>query len=633
MNKYVFFCRLLSIVSVSCSPLLVSAQVVETVVVPPSSSVQTVAPEIATPHPSNFISILENARTRLDASLLPSPDASEQKLRQSIANLSSHLGSAGSQRQSDWLSFLKIDQLQKQLDAEIPDLNELTQIEKNTRQNYAGLEMAAVKQLRNDLEDYIDALRFGADPAATIKGLDERLAALVKQFTEEADSLSELETTRDLGVMIGYLESANQVSDVQQSIVQAYRKPTARVLVSQSFINRAFVRPVNQTNPVNELILGTTLRGTSVMQGQVMPKLVSNASAATLELHLSGQFSSNNVGKNRGVTVLTSSNAGVAACETIQLTDHGLISFNDTGVDTNFQSRINSIQHKLKIVRKIASRKAAEQKPQADAIGQSRLERRLGNQFHEQLDEQLDESNARLQPPALPALSRLGLPRPMRRSWSSNSYLSLLWDSREGTQLAAPSSCPHIVPTEGITAQLHQSMIANYLGPVLSGRTIRSKDLPKLVKQFGAEAGEELAKESEGQAWAITLANYHPVEVEFEDEVVSFHIRVIKLERDGDDQALTQPATIRVNYKVELADGYLQLRRQGEVEIEFAGRAQRGTRAAALRGFLKSKFDKAFKETLFKEPIRPTDRLPANLPPLSIASVNSNLGWLQVTLN
>lgn len=579
-----------------------------------------------------LIASIDASRATLSVEGLPNPAATKERLQRAITAVNNYLSQGGEATKADWLNFLQFDQLNSAIATDDPkSIPELVQIEKNTRQNYPGLENPVFIEFRNALMAHIDAVRFGTDPQGSVQGLDERLKALKEQLEQKGSSMSELELSRDLGLILNYLNSANQAPELQRLLVSKFASPAARVLVSGAFLRQSFARPVYQTNPVNEMILGTHICGNSVMSGSVVPELVPSNHNAMLRLQLLGQFSSNNVGENRGVRLTTSSQASVSACETVQLTDHGIIILNDTGVSSSFSSHINSIQHNLKIVRKIASKKAAEQKPQADAIGKSKLESRVSTQFHEQLTEQLSESNARLTPTSFPVLTRLGVNRPQRNSWSSNSYLALLWSAREGDQLAAPSSCPLVVPTEGLTAQIHQSMITNYLNPVLSGRVIRNSDLEKFAKQFGAGVGEDMAKEANGENWSITLASYHPVEVEFVDNLVSFQIRTTRLDRG--DQALAQPATIFATYKIEVVDGTIQLHRQGDVQIQFAGRAQRGIRATTLRGFLKSKFNEAFKETLFKDPVRPTDRLPAEAPPIRVSSMITGEGWLQATLN
>jgi hypothetical protein len=362
----------------------------------------------------------------------------------------------------------------------------------------------------------------------------------------------------------------------------------------------------------------------------VNPRLLDNPNQASLKLLLSANFSSQNIGTNRGVTVHTRGSANVVASESISLTEIGLASNNDTFASAPLQSDITSIEHRLKIVRAIAANKAAEQKPQANAIGQGRLESRIRNQFHEQLNQQLAESNSRIRSPDFTIFNRLGLDKPQRTSWSSCDFLSILWRQQGPAQLAAPASCPLVVPGQGVTIQLHQSAIINTIDPIISGRILQNADLDDMAVQFGADPSQDLREEAGGEPWSITMAGYHPVVVEFDDQLIRFRIRTTRLDRG--DQALDQSASIEASYKPIIQNGGIQLQRVGDVTIDFVGRAQSGLRGVTMRSFLRKKFDSVFKQELFETPLRPTDRLPSNIP-LSLVDVQVDDGWLQASLN
>ncbi len=168
------------------------------------------------------------------------------------------------------------------------------------------------------------------------------------------------------------------------------------------------------------------------------------------------------------------------------------------------------------------------------------------------------------------------------------------------------------------------------LDPIIGGRVIHHDDLDDIAKQLGQEQSDDLKKEVTGEAWSIDMAGYHPIEVEFDDNVVRFRIRTTKLDRG--DQALEQPATIEAAYKVVLQNGAIQLQREGDVAIGFEGKAQRGLRAVTLRSFLKNKFDSVFKQELLQKPLRLSEKLPAGAPNLNIVDVQIDDGWIQATL-
>jgi hypothetical protein len=570
-----------------------------------------------------------NSKNLLRAEALPNPSTARSALEAATARLQQFLQPDRNANGSQWLQFLRWNELQKQLSAKEPDLQLLEQLLLNMRQNYSGLEMKAFTDVRGSLDQYINALRYGADGKETIQGLGNRLEDLAKTLDEPVKG-SGLERQREIGLMVQYLTESKQLPDLVSAMQSSFARPNVRVLISERFARRQFGRAVAEPNPVNEEILGTQVTGTSFVSGAVMPQFVDNPRAATIRLNLNAQFSSNNHGLNRGVTILSQGSAPVHAAETISLTDQGLVTWNDTTVAAPLHTDILGIQHRLRLVRRIASKKVAQQSGLANSIAQGRLENRLANQFHQQLSTQVDQSNARLPMPDLTPLRRLELARPIRTSWSSRNYIGLLWKMQNPHQLAAPSSCPLNVPHEGVTLQLHQSLITNILDPLLGGRLLKNNELDDLARQFTKEIPASLIKEANNEPWSISMAPFHPVEIEFHEKKVRFAIRLLDVSKG--DQALGQPATISAEYRIELQNNAIQLIRDGDVKIDFLGRAQRGLRASTLRSFLKTKFEDVFREQLLEQPLRPLDRLPAGLPPLRIDSIETDQGWIQVVL-
>ena len=594
--------------------------------------VRTTIPESRSVTPGSLsdpalLSLIQNAVPKLDASRIPKPDAARQKLEQSLTNLENFLATSPTQGPL-WRSFLKLDAVREELQAANPNLERLTDIEKGFRQNYFGLEQSPFTSVREALASYVHAQRFGANPATSIEILRNRLNRLNEQLqsptvAEDRNLLHELAQT------VSYLHHGNQAPEVVSAVRNKFASPNVRVLATAPFLQRQLSRPVHETNPVNELILGTTIRGNSVLQGSITPQLLSNPNNATVRLNLNADFASNNLGFNRSVVVHTQGSAQIAASESVALLDSGLIPLGDTGVDADLQTVINSIEHRLRIVRKIAAKQAAKQKPQADAIGESRLENRIRTQFHEQLSSQLSQANVRLASAGEPVISRLGVAKPYRSSWSDPEQLSLQWHVRSGTQLAADGPCPLPTDSQGITFQIHQSAIANALDPILAGRILRSTEIDRYLAQFGDVAKGVQRREEDGP-WALTFQGFQPVEIHFDDSLVRFRVRTQNLE--GTDQPLDQPALVEANYRVQLVDNAIQLVREGDINVEFSGRQQRGSRAAALRSLLRKKFEQVFRAELLDKPVRWSDRLPEQLRDLRLTSLTIDDGWLQFSL-
>jgi hypothetical protein len=578
---------------------------------------------------SAWVSQVASAVQSLEAARLPNPEQAKLQVEQAASQLEAYLAPDRRENGQRWMDFLRWEEIQEQLATDKPNATQILQLALNMRQNYPGLEISYFVRLRKALENYNKALTYGRSPERSIKIFESKLLELAAVLQQRPEG-SDLQRQRDIGLVLNYLKGAGQSESLSQSLRSAFSHANARVLVSSEFAQRQFSRPVDKAQPVRELILGTNITGTSQINGSVTPVLVQNNAAATVQLVLNANFSSDNVGLNRGVQIFSKGYSPVYAAETVQLTDIGLVSLGDTSVGSSLSTDINGIAHKCRLIRKIATKKVAEQKGEANSIAQGRLESRLGSQFHEELSGQLREANQKIAPPALPVLSRLGLPRPTRKTWTSNTFLALLWNEAGADQLMAPASCPLPVDGQGVTVQIHQSLLTNLLDPVLGGRIIRSEDLDNFATQFGDSVPVGIQEEADEKPWAISMAPFHPVEVELDAGEIKFILRTTKLENSG--KSLSKPATITATYRIDLKDDTLQLNRQGDVDIEFAGKPDGSLRATTFRSFLKDKFNKVFKEQLLREPILLSEAWPADLPRLELSKIDIDDGWIQANL-
>ena len=571
--------------------------------------------------------VLNKAQDSLSAERLPSIAAQKNKLDQALLGLEQFLSRNPAEKEN-WLRFLKWDELRSELQKESSDLLTLMQFEKNLRQNFPGLEMRPFVTFREELRSYTNALRVSSDPAVSLPYLKDRIAKLATSLSE-VDLKEDIDARREAAQTLEYLSQANQAQAVIQTIQSSYSRANVRVLLSNEFVQRQFSRPVSEYNPVCEVILGTNITGDSFINGSVSPQLLDNPSNASVKLTMFGNFNSDNVGFNRGVQIKTTGFANVVACETVSLTSYGLNAMSDTVADADLTTQINSIYAKSKLITKIAKKKAAQQKPLADSIAEGRMESKIRNQFHQKLETQITESNQKLASTDLSTLQRVGLAKPTRSSWSSSQYLSLLWKVQDGVQLAAPMSCPIAVSPTGLTVQIHESVIGNLVDPIFGGRVLKSDEAALYASQFG-ELGKKIKRDNE-EPWSVTMDSFYPIEVKLDDNLITIRVRLNKLEKG--DQALKQPALIQATYRPVLEDGALQLKREGEVKIEFSGKQDRGVRAVSLRSFLKTKFSEFLKEELFDVPLKLSEKLPPEFQSLDLVSISSEAGWLQVHLN
>ncbi|MCA9190757.1 MAG: hypothetical protein KDB03_03305 [Planctomycetales bacterium] len=584
----------------------------------------------STPLASNRLAdVVRDARAKLDATRLPDIEQTKQNLYSAIARLEQFL-TLPSDSGLAWVKFLKFDELYEQLRSETPNVSQLIDLEMNMRQNYPGLELSQFRDVRSALNKWIQALRFSSNPQQTLNMLDTRLEQLENLLNSPAEG-AESERMASLGLIANYLQDSNQAMDVVRQIRQDYGFPNVQVAVSERFVNRMVARPLAQPSDVHECILGTNVTGTACLLGSVSADLCPLTNGISLCLRMNATVSSDNVGFNRGVRILSTGNSPVWASKQIFITPNG-VSATPASVATDLSTTIYGIQHRSRLVRKIASRKAAQSSGEANRIAEGRMQNRIQSQFDEQVESQLAESNGRirdLQQGQRPEVLRLGLEKP---TWSMNStedtvFGNLTWAATH--QLAAhhPSSFHHDVDSS-ISLDVHQSLPINLLDTVLGGRTIRSQDLDNYSRQITGKVPDEILKESEGEPWSVSMATIRPVALEFDNGGIKIVLRISQMTRG--DRTLAEPAIISAVYNAELNSKKLQLHRQGEVDIEFAGRSG-GVSATALRAFLKEKFDDILKSDIESNTAELGSRFP-ELPTLQLNSIQADDGWLHISL-
>lgn len=575
----------------------------------------------------NLQSIVSQAIQSLDASKIPNLEKAKQDLSAAVSKLENFLDLSSANGQA-WSKFLKLETLKQELQSERPNLDTMVSLDLNMRQNYQGLELTPYLQVRQKIGDVVRALRYGYAPDKAVEQLEVKLQQLIETLEEPVQGAG-TDRSFAVGLIANYLHEMNQAPQAVSQIHQQFSIPNVQLYARENLINRVIMRPVAEPNAVNECLLGTRIVGQACLSGMVSADLQPMMGGVALHLNLNASLTTNSNGYNRGVVLGSTSYSPVYASKAIYVTPNG-ISSTPANIATDLQTSINSIDHKLRIVRRIAQRKAAEQKPLADAIAEGRMQDRVRSQYDQQVEQQLAEARTQLgevQGRTPPELARVGVSMPTY-SFNSDS-VSVQGHVKQAApfQLAAFKSSTFSKPTDSdVVVEAHQSAVVNALDIALSDRTIRSADLDDYARQLTGKVSAEVQEEADGEPWSITLATYRPVEIELDDSKVKLVLRVTRMTRG--DQTLEDSAFVTAVYAPSYSKGVLTLNRQGEVEVTFA-RASRGLRVVTLRSFLKGKFDKFFKEQLVTQPLDLPARFP-NLPKIALNVMKIDDGWLQL---
>lgn len=507
-----------------------------------------------------------------------------------------------------------------------------------------GLELNVLQRLRKSTEVLIDSILY-QNPEAT-------LAAISKAFKELSGALPSIETkatARDFAAANQILQRLCSIgqenSKPAQSIRSHFSYPNASITVSSGPISSIIDRSVNESMPVRDCILGTRIVGTANLVGQVTGRLRPAIGFIQLQLSLNASLNSHNWGYNGPVRLRTVGTGTVNVTRLISVTSNR-VSAGPVSTTANLSNRIVSIDHKLRLVRKIARRKAAEQKPAADRIALKKFREQVTQQFKSETDQ---ASNLSIPNPAdwlEPYLTRLDLDQPGFQIGSTSHEVFVdLTVARPG-QVKSPTRKPSITSEHDAAVQIHETVINNLASPVLAGRKMTESELRGLADNISVHAESVPASLGHATGTSTETKPDSPFEITFHrDRPIVFESRGGKLRIGVRGTRFAQGGSV-LSTELEIAASYIPARmldgtwilvRNGDVEVNFPSR--RGRRLSieqtGLRASIKKKFAEVFPDSLLHRPLA----IPANSPIAALASrryrpsaIECQDGWLTVAV-
>ena len=345
-----------------------------------------------------------------------------------------------------------------------------------------------------------------------------------------------------------------------------------------------------------------------------------------MQLIMNGTVQSRNIGYNGPVRLRTSSQGQVQSTRSLTITESS-VSLDPVSTTGTLSSQLNGIEHRLRIVRRIARRKAAEQKALADSIAKRKMLNRVAEGFVEQTDAAVARPMPDFMGQARPWLRRLNLAEPARLIGSTSHSVYLTGTIRRDEQLAAPIPAPDVASLYDATFQVHESVINNTAGAIFAGRTMTRGELAGLAEQMGSTGGGE-----EQDGFEIDFDLVRPIIFEARDGKLRVGVRLTRIKQKGKSERKDLFEVSAVYQPVVTTGGRFFLERVGETKIDFP-RSKSGIGKAGMRGAVRDSIAEAFPKVLLDQPIViPGDvKLPALAnQALSIRQIQAENGWLTV---
>jgi hypothetical protein len=580
--------------------------------------------------PDQLLPAVEQSDEAWDAGRLPQIDAAGVELSGAIAEVDRNFlrlaDPANRQRWRDYLRLSELDRLlsDQQLDAETRETL-MNRVGIRLQRNAPGLERPPLTRLRKAVIAYEIANREQAGAETQPALVDAQLKRLAEAL--RAPQVDPAVTTDYASRAAQLLNDARQRPKLLQALRNSHPRSNFFVTIDGPLLNRAIGREVAETQPVEETILGTRFVGTGTLNGQISVEPLESFDRARLMLRMAGEFHSRNRGYNGPVQVQSTGRADVSADKLLILDQDG-VRTEPAQATGELESQLLSIEHPMRIVRKLAAKRAAKQKNEVNAIASSRLRQRVASQFDHRLREQLAERDRSTDAPRLTTvLARLGLPQPIQH-WSSDAYsIRLAGRLADQGQLGAPHAPPP-VHLQGASIQVHETLVHNITTPLLAGRTMTSDDFRALAEQLGMSAADNPPEEDE--PFTIKFARLRPVVFEARDGQLRIGVRGAAFQRG--EQSIQRPLEVTAIYSQATGpDQRMILQRDGELRVDFPGRQQLSWQEAGLKGAIRKSFARAFPEQVFAKPVELPLAERGTLP-LRLARAQSQGGWLSLNL-
>ena len=560
--------------------------------------------------------------------------AEQRRLHEALERLDDHL-SRRLLNGDAWKRYIHWTTLRQQAAADAPDLAELSEIYRRMASGHRGLHRPAFNQARRALRSYllaVDRLRASGLDAEYTRVIDDLTARLEQYQIEPSTELRE-----DIALLVGWLESRNQAAPLIRAVRGNFAQPNLLVSASAGLVAYGFNEPVNDVEPVRDVILGTRISGTGHTTGRVSVRLLPSNEGAVLETIFTGVNRSRTLGVNGPARISSAGTTQLYGRKRLVLTAEGVealptVASADTrtrtlGVSNTFGCLLN------RLVNRIATKRVAESKRQGELIGSRHAEERLANRIDQRAAGTLVQVNdafwGRFRQPLV---AREQFP-PLLHFRTNERRLYVTGVQANSFQLASPTPPPTLLGVSDLAIRVHESMLNNLVEGLLAGQTIREEDVQTQMIELRGELPERFKSEEGKEPWSITFPPRRPITFKFDDDLMSVTIRGQSF-TTGDRPLRSM--NISATYRLERISRGLRAVRQGDLTIVppphiWDGKRRFSAQEQSLRNLLERRMSKLLSEEFLIEDLILPGRWEAagTLLPVQLAVDD---GWLLLSV-
>ena len=547
-----------------------------------------------------------------------------------------------------WISYLHLDDLQK------PDVSAdvLSQVSRNltlsdsmdaSQKTFAS--RPQLQQLKMAVDKAIRRSAWASDAEAAQGELQYQVDRLIQSLLNyEHDQLgADAENAR-----IAWRALRNDfpaaAAALRSVVNDHYFNHNLHFVVSEDLLSRLISDYRTESGCIAECIMGAWVTGSQNTTVNVRADIKPSSNRAMFDLNANGNVQSSTVAQKSPATVWSRGNNNFWMNKSVFFDGRNVTSTAaDFNVNTNSQvtglaTNYDGIPIVRGIVRRIASQKIAESKPQSEALTAQKIREAALPKFESEANTQFSTANDTLNK-MFASLERRGVAPDSTSARSSNTHMALSTRTIGLSRLGGSVQPPSALVATGAAVQLHESALNNAIDALgLQGRTILEKNLAQELDVALSDLFQREIKLTDGLPQPVAnneepepptsfvFSTTDPIRVHFNHNQITLVLRAGVLQ-EGKDAIPEQIITIPIDMALQGGKVVLEPGTIGVASKEETDRLKQITRANQIRRILARR--------MIRRELSPTIDLQAagdKTLPVTVTMIQLVDGWLSAEM-
>jgi len=546
------------------------------------------------------------------------------RLATAVDQLEWYLAEGGAKTLEGWRTWLDLPALKAELARPESNAQALRSLEDRYYKNQVGLEQRAFLAVRRELRRYLVAQEYASSTDLFRQRLEE-LAACVDRLESQPSQ----HDAHRAGAIVAWLEQLDDdLSPLARSVRARYCRENGVAFVSARTMNLLAEQNVSERRNITDFILGSYTQGIAITQGRVSFAVVPNGEQGTLEVRFNGNtVCPDNVARRGRVSVYTSAQTALNAAKRVYVNDQGLTLAPAVAHGVS-KVQINDVDARLRLIERIAWRKANELRPQAESAASQRAQTEVVAKLDEQASVILGDANNLFCNQIRAPLIRFDALPARLRFWTDHEHVRLSLSQHDRNQLAAAEPAPPLPSTYDLAGTVHESMVNNLCESLLGGVTVEDQTWLDVMHLMLGTPPRQLWVHDRAERWSVTFAREQPLLVQFVDGRIGILFRFTKIIRGA--RTHEHPVEIQAQFLPQKTTEGPALLREGEMSIRFT-EPLAIQEEQPLRSFLARKFGAVLPADLhFDGLVPPEGGSLGKLRRLHLQEFNAARGWVSL---